>query len=157
MTQQDAQWLCCQLGAREHYAVPRALQTRGLLRELITDLWIRPGTLPKWRNKLNGRFHPDLASACVSARNMAALAFALKAEATGLDGWDLIVKRNEWFQDHVLAQLERRARELGGRLVTVFAYSYAADRIFKFARERGWRGVYSGAGDAGVERHRFKR
>lgn len=141
MKQQDAQWLCCQLGAREHYAVPRALQTRGLLRELITDLWIRPGTLPNWRNKLNGRFHPDLAGACVSAPNAAAFAFELKTQATGVNGWHLIGKRNEWFQDHALAQLERRASELDGESVTIFAYSYAAERIFKFARARGWRTV----------------
>ncbi len=135
------QWLCCQLGAREHYAVPRALQTRGLLRELITDLWVRPGTLPNWRNKLRGRFHPDLANARVSATNSAALAFALKAQATGLNGWDLIGKRNEWFQNQALDQLQRRANRLGGESVTLFAYSYAAERIFKFAREHGWRTV----------------
>jgi glycosyltransferase involved in cell wall biosynthesis len=141
VNQQNAQWLCCQLGAREHYAVPRALQMRGLLHELITDLWIRPGALPNWRNKLTGRFHPDLAAARVSAPNAAALAFELKAQATGLNGWDLIGKRNEWFQDHALGQLERRAREVNGESVTIFAYSYAAERIFKFARERGWRTV----------------
>ncbi|HVF23061.1 MAG TPA: glycosyltransferase family 4 protein [Pyrinomonadaceae bacterium] len=135
------QWLCCQLGAREHYAVPRALQTRGLLRELITDFWVRPGTLPNWRNKLMGRFHPDLANARVSATNAAALAFELKAQAKGLNGWDLMGKRNEWFQDQALVQLEKRASEINGESVTIFAYSYAADRIFKFARERGWRTV----------------
>jgi glycosyltransferase involved in cell wall biosynthesis len=135
------QWLCCQLGAREHYAVPRALQTRGLLRELITDIWIRPGALPKWRIKLTGRFHPDLASARVSAPTAATLAFELKAQAIGLNGWDLIGKRNEWFQNQALDRLERRAKELDGGSVTVFAYSYAAERIFKFARERGWRTV----------------
>ena len=141
MKHKDAQWLCCQLGAREHYAVPRALQTRGLLRELITDLWIRPGTLPKWSNKLTGRFHPDLAGACVSASNAAAFAFELKAQATGLNGWELIGKRNEWFQHQALDQLRRRATDLDQKSVTIFAYSYAAERIFKFARERGWRTV----------------
>jgi glycosyltransferase involved in cell wall biosynthesis len=114
---------------------------RGLLRELITDLWIRPGTMPNWRNKLAGRFHPELAAARVSAPNAAALAFELKAQAKGLNGWDLIGKRNEWFQDQALGQLERRARKLNGEAVTIFAYSYAAERIFKFARARGWRTV----------------
>jgi glycosyltransferase involved in cell wall biosynthesis len=137
--QSHAQWLCCQLGAREHYAVPRALQSRGLLRELITDRWIRPGTLPNWRNKLTGRFHPDLASVRVSAANAASFAFELKAQATGQTGWDLISKRNDWFQDHALTRLERRAPELDHKSVTIFAYSYAADRIFRFARKRGWR------------------
>ena len=141
MNQKNAQWVCCQLGAREHYAVPRALQTRGLLRELITDLWVRPGTLPNWRNKLAGRFHPDLAGACVSASNAAAFAFELRAQATGLNGWDLIGKRNEWFQNQAVDRLERCAREFDSKDVTVFAYSYAAERIFRFARERGWRTV----------------
>gem|GEM_PF-5254129 len=33
-------WLCCQLGAREHYAVPRALHQIRQLKVLITDTWI---------------------------------------------------------------------------------------------------------------------
>ena len=150
----NMQWLCCQLGAREHYAVPRALQTRGLLRELITDLWVRPRTLPKWRNKLNGRFHPELASARVSELNAAAVVFELKAQALGLKGWELIGKRNEWFQDHALAQLERRASELNHGSVTIFAYSYAAERIFRFARERGWRTVLGQIDPGPVEEQR---
>jgi glycosyltransferase involved in cell wall biosynthesis len=30
-------WICCQMGAREHYAVPRALHEQGLLTGLVTD------------------------------------------------------------------------------------------------------------------------
>jgi len=30
-------WICCQIGAREHYAVPRALHEQGLLAGLVTD------------------------------------------------------------------------------------------------------------------------
>jgi glycosyltransferase involved in cell wall biosynthesis len=141
MTQPDSTWLCCQLGAREHYAIPRALQFKGLLRELLTDLWIRPGALIYWGNKLAGRFHPALAEARVIAPNAAAFAFELKSQAAGLGGWDLISNRNEWFQETVLTQLARCARDLDHEPTTVFAYSYAADRIFEFARERGWRTV----------------
>lgn len=122
-------WVCCQLGAREHYIVPRALQHRGLLRELITDLWIRS----------TGRFHPGLASARVTASNAAALTFAARSRVSGATGWTLIDKRNDWFQRSVVAQLARR-RHNPERL-SVFAYSYAAEAIFKFARERGWRTV----------------
>ena len=122
-------WICCQLGAREHYAVPRALQLSGLLSELITDLWIK---------RLTGRFHPDLAGAQVMAPNVAALTFELKAHVTRANGWKLISKRNEWFQQRALEKLQKQPTN-GAR--TVFAYSYAAERIFKFARERGWRTV----------------
>ena len=120
-------WLCCQLGAREHYAVPRALQRDGLLAELITDLWMRRA----------GRFHPGLAGARVAAPNFAALRFELKASLARENGWKLISQRNEWFQHYALAELKRTTN--GNH--TIFAYSYAAAEIFKFARERGWRTV----------------
>ena len=121
-------WICCQLGAREHYAVPRALQLNGLLDELITDLWMRSGTF--------GRFHHALAQARVSAPNLGALLFELKG--THLSGWELIRQRNDWFQRRALDQLKKhRSRETR----IVFAYSYAAERIFRFARERGWKTV----------------
>jgi glycosyltransferase involved in cell wall biosynthesis len=135
-------WFSCQLGAREHYAVPRALQLGGLLREFITDLWIRPNVLTRrWRNKLSGRFHPELAHACVNAANAAALSFQVESQIRGLGGWQLTVRRNDWFQRNVLARLKHRERELDRRPATVFAYSYAAEQIFNYARERGWRTV----------------
>lgn len=128
MTTIDPSWLCCQLGAREHYIVPRALQQIGLLHELITDLWIR----------LAGRFHPQLASAHVTALNVSALTFELGASRFGTRGWPLIIRRNDWFQRSVVTQL---ARNYTHPNLTVFAYSYAAEGIFNVARERGWRTV----------------
>jgi len=134
------QWLCCQLGAREHYAVPRALHMSGLLSEFITDLWLRPN-----------RFHPALAGARITAPNLSALSFKLKASATRANGWKLICERNEWFQRRAVDQLAQ-ATSNGG--YTVFAYSYAAERIFKFARERRWRTVL-GQIDAGPAEERI--
>lgn len=122
-------WICCQLGAREHYAVPRALQLSGRLGEFITDVWTK---------RLTGRFHSDLAHAQVRAPNISALTFELKAQATGVNGWELITQRNEWFQQRALDHLYKQPAN-GPR--TVFAYSYAAERIFEFARKRGWRTV----------------
>jgi glycosyltransferase involved in cell wall biosynthesis len=122
-------WICCQLGAREHYAVPRALQLSDLLDEFITDVWTR---------RLTGRFHPGLALAHVKAPNISALTFELKAQATRLNGWKLITQRNDWFQQRALDHLQKQPAN-GPR--TVFAYSYAAKRIFEFARSRGWRTV----------------
>jgi len=130
-------WLCCQLGAREHYVVPRALQHSGLLRELITDLWIRPGSvLRSLRNGLAGRFHPSLSSARVTAMNFGALTFELSA--VGMTGWRLITRRNDWFQRSVVKQL---ARNHSSPNLNVFAYSYAASEIFNVALKRGWRTV----------------
>ena len=130
-------WLCCQLGAREHYVVPRALEQSGLLRELITDLWVRPGSvLRSLRSGLAGRFHPGLSSARVTAMNFDALTFELGAVRAS--GWRLITRRNDWFQRSVVDQLVRNHSAAN---LTVFAYSYAAAEIFKVARKRGWRTV----------------
>jgi len=131
-------WICCQLGAREHYAVPRALKLGGLLDKFITDLWIRPGTvLHSWKKNLSGRFHPDLEDARVSAPNIPALTFELKASFARENGWKLISRRNEWFQQYAVSHLKAPA---GGNH-TVFAYSYAAKEIFEIARARGWQTV----------------
>ncbi len=121
-------WICCQLGAREHYAVPRALQLNGSLAELITDLWMRSGRF--------GRFHPELSHAQVTAPSFSRLLFEIKASRRS--GWDLVKRRNDWFQQRALDHLNKQPAN-GTR--TVFAYSYAAERIFKFARERGWKTV----------------
>jgi glycosyltransferase involved in cell wall biosynthesis len=129
MSAAESSWVCCQLGAREHYVVPRALQHRGLLHELITDLWIRA----------TGRFHPGLSSARVTAQNAGALMFAARSRISGATGWTLINKRNDWFQRSVVTQLARRRQN--SEPLSVFAYSYAAREIFEFARERGWRTV----------------
>jgi glycosyltransferase involved in cell wall biosynthesis len=123
-------WICCQLGAREHYAVPRALKRGGLLDEFITDLWLR----------FTGRFHPALAGARVSAPNIPALTFELKASFARENGWHLISRRNHWFQRQAVDQLARSHTSANGNH-TVFAYSYAAKEIFEFARARGWRTV----------------
>lgn len=138
----NAGWVCCQLGAREHYAVPRALQMRGVLDEFITDLWIPPGKLMhSLEKRLNGRFHPALAGAKVKAPNMAALAFELKANARRANGWELITQRNDWFQRQAVDQLGQTKNGSSNGGHTVFAYSYAAEQIFRFARQRGWRTV----------------
>ena len=135
-------WICCQLGAREHYAVPRALLLSGLLGEFITDLWIRPGTLlHSWKKRLTGRFHPGLAGARVKAPNVSALTFELRASLARENGWKLISSRNEWFQQHALAQLARNHRTSTNGDHTIFAYSHAAEGVFKFAKDRGWRTV----------------
>lgn len=84
------------------------------------------------------RFHPELVNARITSLNAAALKFELKSQATGLNGWDLIKKRNAWFQETVVTQLARRTPELDQQPLHVFAYSYAAREIFQHARARGW-------------------
>ncbi len=71
-------WLCSQLGAREHYAIPRALFRQGSLDHLLTDAWVPPGS-PLAAFGLSDRFHPDLGEAPVRAWTSRLLAFELAA------------------------------------------------------------------------------
>jgi glycosyltransferase involved in cell wall biosynthesis len=133
-------WICCQIGAREHYAVARALNKNGVLECLITDAWSRPGrALAKIKSDFGDRFHIQLANAHVSAANLGIMGFELRAKFAQLKGWSRIVARNKWFQEMAKSRLE----EIGTteRSRTVFAYSYAARDILLLARARGWRTV----------------
>jgi len=132
-------WICCQIGAREHYAIPRAINRRGFLSELITDFWLAPGAASStFKNGFSDRYHSDLKNAKVQSDNFSVAAFELKSRLGGNNGWRLIHRRNARFQNFALAELSRVAKEIGDRHITVFAYSYAAAKLFRFARERSW-------------------
>jgi glycosyltransferase involved in cell wall biosynthesis len=134
----EMNWICCQIGAREHYAVARALRRHAALELLLTDLWITPNNPLAWlRPSLRARFHVELAGANVFAPNCSSVAFELRAKFDRLRNWNRIIARNEWFQKAVVARLSRIRSD--GRSPTVMAYSYAALEIFRFARARGWR------------------
>lgn len=144
MTKEPTQWLCCQLGAREHYAVPRSLLCSGGLGALLTDYWAQPRSI--WsvcHRKLRERYHPELNTARVTSWNADLLAFELSARAKRLAGFPLTMRRNRWFQSRVLKALASISKQTGGDhgQPVLFAYSYAALELLQFARERGWRTV----------------
>ena len=133
-------WICCQVGAREHYAVARALNKLGVLECLVTDAWLRPNNpLAKIKHSLRERFHTQLASAHVSAANHDIIKFEVQAKIAGVKGWSRIMARNKWFQEIAKAKLAGIEATETPRIV--FAYSYAARDIFLWARARGWRTV----------------
>jgi glycosyltransferase involved in cell wall biosynthesis len=135
-----ARWICCQLGAREHYAVARALHRHEALELLVTDIWVRPkNPFRKLNPSLHARSHAGLDTANVYATNLASMAFELRAKVSDLDSWTRIIARNQWFQKTAVAKLARI--DTGHTSRTVIAYSYAALDIFKLARARGWRTV----------------
>jgi glycosyltransferase involved in cell wall biosynthesis len=140
------------LGAREHYAIPRALHRRGALDCMVTDVWVPPGDfLGTFKRSLRERFHRDLAATIIHAANLGTVAFELRAKFFGLRGWPQMIARNEWFQKMAIRKLQRTPLELRR---TVFAYSYAARDILRLARSRGWRTVL-GQIDAGPPEERI--
>jgi glycosyltransferase involved in cell wall biosynthesis len=83
-------WLCAQIGAREHFAVPRALQQEGRLAAFYTDFWAGTKTRTLARQSrsslgraLAARFHPGLTHAPVVSWNARSL------------GWEMILRKHK--------------------------------------------------------------
>jgi glycosyltransferase involved in cell wall biosynthesis len=137
-------WLCCQLGAREHYAIPRALFRLGLLDYLLTDAWLSPSSsLAKIcgrGSKLRERFHGELRDARVAVFNLSLIRFEMRARARGLKGWAKIIARNRWFQRKVVSFLRSQLSTIDYQPI-LLSYSYAALEPFRYAKSRGWKTV----------------
>ena len=77
------------------------------------------------------------------------LMFEARARLKGLQGWNRIMARNEWFQREALRFLSNlrppssvlRPPTSDLRPPALFAYSYAARDLFRWARAQGWRTV----------------
>ncbi len=135
-------WICCQLGAREHYAIPRSLFQQDHLIHLITDAWVPP-TSPIARLPLNSlqslrdRYHPDLAQAPVQSFTPQLIAFEAQQRYRKTAHWPRTLDRNRWFQRKAVNALQQIARQGSDRPI-LFAYSYAALELFRYAKTQGW-------------------
>lgn len=134
-------FICCQIGAREHYAIPRALHYNQQLKLLITDVWIRQNSLVNLLPKhlltnLRQRYHPELKTAKIKSFNYQTIDWERSNKSHGTHEWEQIIARNYWWQEQVITKLEKS--NLPDEKLTLFAYSYAALEIFKYAKQRGW-------------------
>ena len=137
-------WICCQLGAREHYAIPRALYHQEKLHTLFTDIWVKSNHFSRhlpgnFLQPLRDRYHSDLDNANIKHCFLKSLFFEFEQKINELSGWDLILKRNECFQSYVVNQISTNKyfQKLSPKPI-LFSYSYAALEIFQFAKKLGW-------------------
>ena len=138
-------WIVCQLGAREHYAIPRALHQAGQLHSLVTDAWVTPQS---WLNHVPGlqslcdRNHPDLAKAsnCIKALTPSLIQFEATHRLKKTPPWERMIARNNWFQQRAISYL-RSANLPSAPSTVLFSYSYAALELLRYAKQRGWRTV----------------
>lgn len=152
-------WICCQLGAREHYAIPRALHKNGKLHLLITDAWVKPNSIFKKLpvasfKKLGDRYHPDLEKANIKSFTVNLIKFEIEQRLTNnSDAWSTMISRNSWFQKKVIQALEKIdfSKE---QYPTLFTYSYAALDILKYAKSRNWQ-VILGQIDPGIQEEKI--
>jgi glycosyltransferase involved in cell wall biosynthesis len=137
-------WLFFQLGAREHYALPRAFHQRSELAALFTDAWLDPrspwcaflGLLPR----LSSRYEPDLRDARVEHFTGSLLWFEAQRAIKGRAGaWGDIIARNKWFQRQAVQRLARTGlfESAGGGCGIVHTFSYAAHDILAAAKRGG--------------------
>jgi glycosyltransferase involved in cell wall biosynthesis len=134
-------WICCQRGAREHYAIPRALRHLGELRLLLTDCWLNR-TMPfstRFPQRIAGRFHPDLSDATVKSFCLQTLFAEAKQKFLRRHWYRHQQYLNRLFQEACIREMRQMINEDSVR--TVFAYSYAAKEIFAYAKSRGWKTV----------------
>jgi glycosyltransferase involved in cell wall biosynthesis len=135
-------WFCAQIGAREHYAIPRALHQTGRLAVLYTDFWAGPLTrslLPRHGafGALASRFHPDLARAPIWACNLRTLEWEARLRLRSNEeggpylGFCDVGRR---FASAVRDQASRRDFPPGA---IFFAYDTGALEIFAALRPRG--------------------
>ena len=151
----NSNWICCQIGAREHYAVARALSRQGVLKRLVTDAWVQPGSLlSRGSRRLSERFHPDLGLVPVSAWNLRSIVNDVRSKLIGSSGWNRTIFRNQWFQTMAVGTLTKALPSLDGSKPVVFSYSYSALEQFRWAKRHGLRTVL-GQIDGGVEDERL--
>lgn len=129
-------WICCQIGAREHYVIPAELQTAGQLELMITDFWARPGSViaNSFAKDLQGRRHSGIPDDKVKSFNLSSLSFEVVHKLSNSKSWELVMKRNQWFQKKTINYLKSSPSHPSN----LFSYSYAARDIFKYAKSRGW-------------------
>jgi glycosyltransferase involved in cell wall biosynthesis len=134
-------WCVLQIGAREHYAIPRALHRYRQLQSLLTDCWLPPSSLitrlPRTK-RLSGRWHPELARASVLSPGYAAL---LREVGSRLNPFVRHGRpthaRNSRFQ----AFAARTIATINPVPHCIFSYSYAARQPFQIAQAAGCRTV----------------
>jgi glycosyltransferase involved in cell wall biosynthesis len=132
-------WICCQIGAREHYIIPAELQSAGQLGLLITDFWAKHNLITgnPITKDLQGRKHSGIPNNNVKSFNLSSLGFEISNKVKRLTGWELVMKRNAWFQKKTVNHL----RSLTEHVSHIFCYSYAAKDIFKHAKSKGWKTI----------------
>jgi glycosyltransferase involved in cell wall biosynthesis len=140
-------WICCQLGAREHYAVPRVLHRNSLLAALYTDFWadsvvrkLAAGIPVKPLRSLATRFHPELAEAPVVSWNARSLFLELKFRRlakhdSSSDRFSGYIKVGRDFASAVRNSLRQRQGLSSDTIF--FAYDTGALEAMEWCREQG--------------------
>lgn len=141
-------WICCQIGAREHYAIPRALYQNNQLSMLLTDAWVPSESILNSfpsivSQSTRDRYHSDLPLSAVKSFNKDLATFEVTQKIRRTPIWPVTIKRNEWFQRKAIQYLEsiKSHSTQASENTVLFTYSYAALELLRYAKKRGWKTV----------------
>ena len=126
-------WSAIQLGSREHYSIPIALDKINLLDSLFTDSWTS-----KKCSRYIAPFNPALATrrsdflddSLVVHNTFSRILFDINRKFRGSNGWNAIIARNIWFQRWVSKHIQRLDSDI------LFSYSYTARLPFNVAKNK---------------------
>lgn len=137
-------WLCCQIGAREHYAVPRALVQSKRLAALYTDFWagssirkLAPALNSRALRSFAARHHSELAAADVVSWNLRSFGWEsiVRRKSAGSTPYHGYIEVGRRFALRVREQLKQRS-DLGSDSI-LFAYDTGALEAMEWGREKG--------------------
>jgi glycosyltransferase involved in cell wall biosynthesis len=136
-------WIVSQIGARQHYGVPRGFFYKDELRLLYTEAWCRwGGSLLKRGNKpmraFSGRYHPDIPASKVVSFNFHAIYAQIQdyRVTRSLEEQHLEYLRvGRWFASSVARDLSRR--RLNAANDVFFGFNTGCLETFNMLRERG--------------------
>jgi glycosyltransferase involved in cell wall biosynthesis len=127
-------WICCQLGSREHYAVPAALHKEGKLSALLADTWVTKTEAKALRSlapNLAARRNDAIPDSLVHRANAGRFVYEGRVRLQRMTSWDACMYRISWFGKWCARQLESCDGE------TLFSYSYNAQWPFAVAKKSG--------------------
>lgn len=134
-------WICSQIGAREHYAIPRVLHREGKLARLYTDRWANAPLRSIGRITgmpvFEARYHRDLRKAHVSAFNLSSMIEARRSRENPYEGF---LRSGTSFARRVTKAMERRNPVLDQSFV-FFGYDTGFLECGRWVRERGGRSI----------------
>jgi glycosyltransferase involved in cell wall biosynthesis len=151
MESRRRKWYCAQIGAREHFAIARALNRDGRLQKLYTDFWAGSFTRfaaeklgIKGAKSLGARYHGELANGSVDSWNLRSLAWEAGLRHRWNRGGNAgpyrgFVEVGQRFAKRVRNAL-RKEGELKGNGI-FFTYDTGALEALEWCRERGVRSV----------------
>ena len=132
----NKKWIVSQIGAREHYAIPKVLNKMGLLNKFYTDIWINPRTktllkaFGKKGQALKNRFDKELESCTITIGNLESI---YKQVVTSKNIYSHYCEYGTYFSDKINEELKKNKADFSH----YFTYNTGALETFELLKKRG--------------------